>query len=159
MAPRELRKRPLALVAWAKSLVLRLGYRPPYDFAAMLRFLQGRALPGVEVVDDYVRIARVVGTRGTGRNARMAARVFAWPDEKRALKLEVHGIAPLQLQSVVVQRVRRMFDLDADPRAIAYGVVGRSALAAVGAASSRTCACRAGGMALKSRYARSSGNR
>ena len=36
----------------SKTLVLRLGYRPPYDFAAMLDFLRGRALPGVESVDD-----------------------------------------------------------------------------------------------------------
>ncbi len=29
-----------------ETLVLRLGYRPPYDFAAMLDFLRGRALAG-----------------------------------------------------------------------------------------------------------------
>ena len=32
-------------------MTLRLGYRPPYDFTAMLDFLRGRALPGVETVD------------------------------------------------------------------------------------------------------------
>src|SRR5690349_10301836 len=37
MAPRELRKRPAP--SRGETLVLRLGYRPPYDFAAMLRFL------------------------------------------------------------------------------------------------------------------------
>src|SRR5690606_37677161 len=34
-----------------------------------------------------------------------------------ALQLELHGVPPLQLQDVV-QRVRRMFDLDADPATI-----------------------------------------
>ncbi len=50
MAPRDLRKRPL--LPTGETLTLRLGYRPPYDFASMLAFLRGRALPGVEVVDD-----------------------------------------------------------------------------------------------------------
>ncbi len=35
------------------ALVLRLGYRPPYDFEWMLTFLRGRSLPGVEVVDEH----------------------------------------------------------------------------------------------------------
>jgi AraC family transcriptional regulator of adaptative response / DNA-3-methyladenine glycosylase II len=113
MAPRELRKRPAP--SRGEALVLRLGYRPPYDFATMLRFLRGRALPGVEVVDDMA-YRRVVAPAAQGA-APGWLRVSAWPGES-ALKLEVHGIAPLQLQSVV-QRVRRMFDLDADPRAIA----------------------------------------
>ena len=65
MAPRELRKRPAP--SRGEALVLRLGYRPPYDFAAMLRFLQGRALPGVEVVDEtgYRRV--VASCRGRWR--------------------------------------------------------------------------------------------
>ncbi len=113
MAPRDLRKRPAP--SRGEGLVLRLGYRPPHDFAAMLRFLQGRALPGVEIVDDTA-YRRAVAPSMPGA-APGGLRVSAWPGEA-ALKLEVHGIAPLQLQSVV-QRVRRMFDLDADPQAIA----------------------------------------
>lgn len=113
MAPRELRKRPAP--SRGEVLVLRLGYRPPYDFAAMLRFLQGRALPGVEVVDDTA-YRRAVAPAAPGATPGWL-RVSAWPGEA-ALRLEVQGIAPLQLQSVV-QRVRRMFDLDADPQAIA----------------------------------------
>src|SRR5690606_29333968 len=51
MAPRDLRRQPGAVrQARGDALVLRLGYRPPYDFAAMLAFLRGRALPGVESV-------------------------------------------------------------------------------------------------------------
>jgi AraC family transcriptional regulator of adaptative response / DNA-3-methyladenine glycosylase II len=58
MAPRDLRRMPVA--AQEGVLVLRLGYRPPYDFAAMLDFLRGRALPGIELVNDQA-YARVVG--------------------------------------------------------------------------------------------------
>ncbi|NUS60164.1 MAG: DNA-3-methyladenine glycosylase 2 family protein [Lysobacter sp.] len=114
MAPRELRKRPLA--PRGETLVLRLGYRPPYDLQAMLAFLRGRAMPGVEVADaaSYQRIVAPMEVHG----APGWLRVSAWPGDEAALKLELHGIAPLQLQAVV-QRVRRMFDLDADPQAIA----------------------------------------
>ena len=112
MAPRELRKRPRRRVAkrWCCGSVI--GRRT--TSRRCCAFLHGRALPGVEVVDE-----RAIGA--WSRRRRRAApgwlRVSAWPNGA-ALKLEVHGIAPLQLQSVV-QRVRRMFDLDADPRAIA----------------------------------------
>lgn len=108
MAPRDLRKR--APASRGEALTLRLGYRPPYDFTSMLAFLRGRAMPGVEVVDD-TGYRRVVAPNGW-------LRVSAWPGDEAALKLELHGIAPLQLQPLV-HRVRRMFDLDADPQAIA----------------------------------------
>ncbi|WP_164013522.1 DNA-3-methyladenine glycosylase 2 [Pyxidicoccus trucidator] len=111
MAPRDLRKRPLK--ERGEALSLRLGYRPPYDFAAMLDFLRGRALPGVEVVDaaSYTRVIGPVETPGW-------LRVSAWPGDEHALKLELHGVAPARLLDIV-NRLRRMFDLDADPQAIA----------------------------------------
>jgi AraC family transcriptional regulator of adaptative response / DNA-3-methyladenine glycosylase II len=115
MAPRDLRKRPL--LPTGETLTLRLGYRPPYDFASMLAFLRGRALPGVEIVDD-TSYARVIAA-GQGANDTPAwLRVSAWPGGEHALKLELHGVAPLRLIGIV-NRLRRMFDLDADPRAIA----------------------------------------
>src|SRR5690606_4384082 len=49
MAPCELRKR--TVVADSQTLVLRLGYRPPFDFGATLAFLRSRVLPGVESAD------------------------------------------------------------------------------------------------------------
>ncbi|KAB8188908.1 helix-turn-helix domain-containing protein [Lysobacter maris] len=114
MAPRELRRRPGA--TRDETLTLRLGYRPPYDLEAMLDFLRGRALPGVEVVDAH-GYQRVIAPSG-GNAAPGWLRVGAWPDREPALKLELHAVPPLQLQTVVT-RVRRMFDLDADPQAIA----------------------------------------
>jgi AraC family transcriptional regulator, regulatory protein of adaptative response / DNA-3-methyladenine glycosylase II len=110
MAPRDLRKRPRADAG--QTLSLRLGYRPPYDFDAMLDFLRGRALPGVEAV-DATRYARVIGPG----DAPGWLRVSAWPGNEHALRLEVHGAAPTRLLQIV-NRVRRMFDLDADPQAI-----------------------------------------
>lgn len=115
MAPRDLRRRPDASAPRGDTLALRLGYRPPYDFASMLAFLRGRALPGVEVVDD-VSYARVIAGVGDGPPGWL--RVSAWPGGEHALKLEVH--APLASRLLdIVNRLRRMLDLDADPHAIA----------------------------------------
>lgn len=110
MAPRDLRKRPGA--ASGETLALRLNYRPPHDFAAMLDFLRGRALPGVEAVDGkgYMRV--VGDARSPGW-----LRVSAAGDGEHALLLELHGVPPSRLLAMV-ERVRRMFDLDADPRVI-----------------------------------------
>ena len=57
--PRQLRRTPRA--ARDAPLVLRLGYRPPYAFDAMLDFMRTRALPGVEVVDAHI-YPRAFGT-------------------------------------------------------------------------------------------------
>ncbi len=120
MAPRTLRLRPTAA---GDVLTLRLNYRPPYDFAAMLDFLRGRALPGVEHVDatSYQRVTGDVATPGW-------LRVAPWPlggDDGHALQLQVHGCPPSRLLEMV-ERVRRMFDLDADPQAI-VGVLSADA--------------------------------
>jgi AraC family transcriptional regulator of adaptative response / DNA-3-methyladenine glycosylase II len=111
MTPRDLRRHPVATQDGVLSL--RLGYRPPYDLAAMLDFLRGRALPGVEWVDahSYLRAIGVAGTPGW-------LRVSAWPGDEHALRLELHGAPASQLLEIV-GRLRRMFDLDADPHAIA----------------------------------------
>lgn len=116
MAPRDLRRQPGAAArSVGDTLALRLGYRPPYDFEAMLAFLRGRALPGVERVDEasYARV--IAGVDGSPHGW---LRVSAWPGGEHALKLELH--APLAARLLdIVQRLRRMFDLDADPQAIA----------------------------------------
>lgn len=117
MAPRDLRKREAP--ADGDALVLRLDYRPPYDFTAMLDFLRGRALPGIEQVDarSYARAFALDGVPGW-------LRVSRWPgrgESAHALRLEVHG-APASALLVLVARVRRMFDLDADPVAIAQAL-------------------------------------
>lgn len=90
---------------------VRLPYRPPLDWPAMLAFLALRATPGVEAVEDgvYRRTIRVDGGAGT-----LAVR--AEPDAHR---LVVHLDVPEHRGLLdVVTRARRMFDLEADPLAI-----------------------------------------
>lgn len=111
IAPRELRRHPR--VATGAAMELRLGYRPPYDFDALLAFLRGRALPGVELVDEH-SYSRVFGPSESPGWLRLSA----WPDGEHALRLQLHCPQPSQLLGVVT-KLRRMFDLDANPQAIA----------------------------------------
>jgi len=110
MAPRDLRRHPGA--ATDDAITLRLAYRPPYDFEAILAFLRGRALPGVEHVDEH-SYARVFGTP----EAPGWLRLSAWPGHDHALRLELHCPQPAQMLGVV-NKLRRMFDLDASPQSI-----------------------------------------
>lgn len=89
-------------------LSLRLPYRPPYDYAAMLEFLARRAIPGVEQVEDgrYLRTIEAEGERG-------GLAVSHLPDHHQLLvEIDLPGSHRL-IQ--LTDRVRRLFDLDADP--------------------------------------------
>jgi AraC family transcriptional regulator of adaptative response / DNA-3-methyladenine glycosylase II len=88
-----------------------LTYRPPYDWDAMLTFLRTRAIPHVEMVDGscYRRTIAVNGSSGT---------IAVVPRPQRSeLSLEVRLSQPSSLLAVV-ERVRRLFDLGADPAAV-----------------------------------------
>ena len=109
-APRELRRagRRGGAAAVTEQVVLRLAYRPPYDWTHVRDFLAARAVPGVERVDGN-GYARTVVCEG----GHAVIRVNALPGED-ALELRVAGAVPaalLQLSSVA----RRVFDLGADP--------------------------------------------
>jgi len=115
MAPSDLRRHPGA--SCDDSLALRLAFRPPFDLQSTLEFLRARALPGVEVV-DALGYARVLAPDPEDPHSGPAwLRVGAWPNDAHAMKLEVHGAAPARLLGII-DRLRRMFDLDADPRGI-----------------------------------------
>jgi len=109
-APRELRRTGFRGVSarGTEEVVLRLAYRPPYDWAHMQAFLAARAVAGVERV-DATSYARTLAC-GDGH---ALIRVRALPGED-ALELRVAGApaaALLQLSTVA----RRVFDLAADP--------------------------------------------
>jgi len=90
----------------------RLAYRPPYDAAGLLAFLAGRAVPGVERATGgtYARTIRLDGHAG-------ALSVTPAPSGD-ALLARIRLSEP-SLLARAVERVRRLFDLDAEPAAIA----------------------------------------
>jgi AraC family transcriptional regulator, regulatory protein of adaptative response / DNA-3-methyladenine glycosylase II len=93
------------------EVALRLDYRPPYDWSQILSFVRGRAIPGVELVDEasYRRVVHL-----DGRVGEITVRAAA---NRPALILTVSPPL-LPVLMTVVARVRRMFDLDAQPDAI-----------------------------------------
>ena len=112
--PRELRRSSSAVgeQTGAEGITLMLAYAPPYDWDAMIGFLAARAITGIEAVDGSKRYRRSIALDG----AQGAIRVE--PDEReRGLRVTIRfpRIASL---ATIVRRVRRIFDLSADPLAI-----------------------------------------
>lgn len=116
-APSELRRRPLTSAS--NVIVLRLGYRPPLDFARALARLRAHALDGIERVDD------VAYERGIGEGSRPASVRITHDAHRHVLMLAVDGVDARAIQGIV-RRTRRTFDLDAD-LAAAHRVLRRDA--------------------------------
>jgi len=95
-----------------KAHEFQLRYKLPYDFEALLSWFRFHQIPGIEQVDgsSYSRV--ISSGKGLGW-----LRVV---DDKRGylLRVNVSGVAEKDLPGVEA-RVRRMFDVDADPRVIA----------------------------------------
>ena len=90
----------------------RLNFRPPYAWKSVLAFLAARATPGVEAVEDNV-YRRTISLRGHhGSLAISALR------DRDVLLLRLQFPEP-QLLFTIIERVRAMFDLNADWQVIA----------------------------------------
>ena len=110
LTPTELRGRRGATTGtgW---LTVTLPARAPYDAEQVLAFLRARAISGVESVteDRYVRTLRLPYGPGLVDVRPSVAR----PGVTAALRLaDLRDLAP------AVNRIRRLFDLDADPVAV-----------------------------------------
>ncbi len=122
-SPRDLRRQADNGTAAAGTMLeLSLSYRPPYDWAALIGFLAARAIPSVESVSAgiYRRTFRLDEAAGI-------LEVRLEPDRRR-LRLRIPAGASPHLAAVVA-RVRRIFDLEADPAAIAATFTRDPALA------------------------------
>lgn len=113
-SPRQLRDRRGRSVTVGRrsgtgkpGLEIRLSYRPPFNWRAMLEFLAYRAIPGVEWVtdDSYARTFSLGGESG-----HFVARFLT---DAPAISLTVFVTQSEQLYQIV-DRVRFLFDLRAD---------------------------------------------
>lgn len=95
----------------AAPITLKLSYAPPYDWEAMIAFLAGRAIAGVEVVEAqrYRRTIAIEEAHGTIEVAPMAGR--------SALAATIR-FPNLRALPTIIARIRRVFDLGADIGAI-----------------------------------------
>ncbi|MCL2448813.1 MAG: helix-turn-helix domain-containing protein [Polyangiaceae bacterium] len=108
---RRLGSRPNGTDAGA-SVTLRLGYRPPYDWDAMIAHLEMRAVTGVEQVESRA-YRRAVGSLN-GQTGIVGVMPGGGPD---TLVVTFRSGCVDDLTSIV-GRVRKMFDLAADVDAI-----------------------------------------
>jgi AraC family transcriptional regulator, regulatory protein of adaptative response / DNA-3-methyladenine glycosylase II len=104
--PSALRRKPATNEA-ESGINIRLRYRSPYDWDAIIRFFQMRAISGVELVEDgkYLRTVEIHGKTGS-------IEVTNLP-KQNSLGLTIR-FPDVRMFPVIVARVRRLFDLGAD---------------------------------------------
>ncbi|NQU58686.1 MAG: DNA-3-methyladenine glycosylase 2 family protein [Rhodospirillales bacterium] len=110
--PRELRRmNGVSDSSDGASITLELPFRPPYDWPHLVGFLQTRAIPGVEHIDNacYRRTISINQQSGF-------LEVRADPAGAH-LNVSITLADTSNLQAVI-ERSRRLFDLDADSTAI-----------------------------------------
>jgi len=93
------------------NLNLKLFYRPPYDHRSILDFLKARAVPGMESVaaNAYRRSIKVGPASGV-------LEVLFVPEKNFLLLTIPDEFSPSLIQ--IAEKVRRIFDLRADPATI-----------------------------------------
>jgi AraC family transcriptional regulator, regulatory protein of adaptative response / DNA-3-methyladenine glycosylase II len=94
--------------------LIEIAYKPPYDWRTMMSFLESHAVAGVEVVDRrHNRYSRTLLVDG-------AAGWFSVADDPPSSRLLLSISPTLANQSTAIAAlVRRAFDTEADPVAIA----------------------------------------
>ena len=108
--PSQLRKTKTVTIA-QNDLVCEVAYRPPLDWQALLSYLAGRAIAGVETVegDRYFRTVRLEQTQGW-----LAVEPVR---EKNVLRVKLSlSLVPVLLPALA--RVKALFDLAAEPQQI-----------------------------------------
>lgn len=124
MPPTRLRKEAAAHPGTPRATdtsTLQLGYRPPYDWEAMLQFLAGRAIREVEFVSGgaYSRTVRLGNHTGWIKVSNAPA--------KNALQVEfTHSLTPVL--PALLGRLRHVFDLTARPDIISAHLMHDPAL-------------------------------
>jgi AraC family transcriptional regulator of adaptative response / DNA-3-methyladenine glycosylase II len=109
-APRRLRRLGVTEAA-ASAVSLTLAFKPPYDWPGMIGFLAARAIRGVEAVDAgaYSRTIALGGAVGT---------ITIRPAERRSALVAIIRFPMVTALPLIVDRIRRLFDLGADPAVI-----------------------------------------
>jgi AraC family transcriptional regulator of adaptative response / DNA-3-methyladenine glycosylase II len=94
------------------EFVIRILYRPPFNWSALIAFLRSRATPGVELVEEnsYQRTVESDDGRGV---------IDVRPDQENTCLIVRIALTKYEGLLRVVGRVRRIFDVGADPLQIA----------------------------------------
>lgn len=113
LTPTALRKQGRKNEQKSGQITLALGYRPPYRWEEMLRFLAGRAITGVEAVDKN-RYKRTVRLQTADNKP-----VFGWIQVGHNSKKHVLTVKTseelLPVLPQVLSRIKQLFDLYCEP--------------------------------------------
>lgn len=93
-------------------VTLMLPFAPPYHWPSMIEFLAARAIEGVEYIDEqkcYHRSISLGNHHGT---------ISVGMDDRRSALHVTIRFPEIRALAEIVRRIRRMFDLSADPLAI-----------------------------------------
>ncbi|HUC19355.1 MAG TPA: AlkA N-terminal domain-containing protein [Acetobacteraceae bacterium] len=90
------------------SVRLTLPFKPPYDWSSLIFFLAARAIPGVERVsaDAYARSITLGEMKGT---------ILVRPALERNCLIATIRFPAITALPLIVERIRRLFDLGAEP--------------------------------------------
>ncbi len=114
--PTDLRKRMSKEKRESSDITVYLGYRPPYRWNEMLRFLDGRSIPGIDFVKDdmYWRTVYIIN--------RKKEDYYGWLKVKNdtvrnALGLTIsESLLPVLPQ--IIGKIKNMFDLYCEPETV-----------------------------------------
>src|SRR5205823_9382053 len=106
-APGDLRRTPATVGEATGTLTLRLALRAPYDDDVLLQWLAARAVPGVEEVGARSYRRTIAGAVIDVQPRVSAGHVLA--------RIDVDDVTRV---AEVVTKIRRLFDLDADPASV-----------------------------------------
>ncbi len=103
----------------SQCITVRLGYRPPYDVAAMLAFFSKRSINAIELIaiDAHGTLLTRTFRLESGGKTHSGWLRMGFDESRLQLVLEVSD-SLCEVLPLVIRRVRAMFDLDADPGAI-----------------------------------------
>lgn len=116
LTPTDLRKQMSKEKRECTDIKVSLGYRPPYLWDEILRFLEQRTIPGVDVVKNGVYYRTVFIQTAKGAFIRGWTAISNNP-RKNALEVTL-GESLLPVLPQVLGRIKNMFDLYCDPEAI-----------------------------------------
>ena len=102
-----------------QGITVKLGYRPPYDVAAMMDFIQKHRILTIELIASCAQeysVRRTFGVEVSG--IKHSGWLHTRFDEAHSQLLLTVSDSLLDVLPLVIRRVRAAFDLDADPQAI-----------------------------------------
>lgn len=126
LTPTDLRKRMPKEKRQSGEITVSLSYRPPYLWEEMMRFLDGRSIPGVDFVKDreYWRTVHIVKNEKED--------IFGWIHvshnaAKHALSVTL-GETLLPVLPQVLGKIKNMFDLYCEPEVISQALSPMNAI-------------------------------